>query len=268
MIIPTPYLLDNAGHEAPTRFAALAAMFDAGTIHHLDARGVGPGWRCLEVGGGGGSIAAWLADRVGPAGRVLVTDIDPRHLESLGRARAGNVDVQRHDIVADPLPEAAFDLIHLRLVFMHLREWRLVLRKLLAALKPGGWLVDEEFDSDAVPPDPMISPGEVLLPTHVAMGRLMVERGWDRRCGRLLYGRLRAHGFTGVGAEARMFMLTPGSPGVALIRANCDQLRDDMLQAGYVTAADFDRDLARLDDPDFMAPSSMMWTAWGRRPIA
>ena len=34
------YLLDNAGTEAPARFAALSAMFDSGTIRHLEARGI------------------------------------------------------------------------------------------------------------------------------------------------------------------------------------------------------------------------------------
>src|SRR5436309_11708523 len=71
-----PYLLDNAGREAPARFGALSAMFDTGTIRHLEERGVARGWQCWEVGGGGGSIATWLARRVGLAGRVLATDID------------------------------------------------------------------------------------------------------------------------------------------------------------------------------------------------
>src|SRR3982751_1156180 len=110
---PTPYLLNNAGMQAPARFAALAAMFDPGTKRHLTSRGVAQGWNCLEVGGGGGSIAAWLAERVGPSGRVLVTDIDPRHLETL---HLPNVEVRRHDILTAPLPAGAFDLIHVRLV--------------------------------------------------------------------------------------------------------------------------------------------------------
>jgi hypothetical protein len=46
-----PYLLDNAGLEAPARLAALSALFDPGTIHHLENRGIGPGWHCLEIGG-------------------------------------------------------------------------------------------------------------------------------------------------------------------------------------------------------------------------
>src|SRR4051812_49065816 len=77
------YLLDNAGREAPARFDALSATYDQDTIRHLENRGISEGWHCLEVGGGGGSISAWLADRVGPTGHVLVTDIDPRFLEPL-----------------------------------------------------------------------------------------------------------------------------------------------------------------------------------------
>jgi ubiquinone/menaquinone biosynthesis C-methylase UbiE len=37
---------------------------------------VQPGWRCLEVGGGYGSMAAWLAEKAGPTGHVVVTDAD------------------------------------------------------------------------------------------------------------------------------------------------------------------------------------------------
>src|ERR1700731_2841777 len=72
------YVFDNAGAQAGARFSALAEIFDPGTIRHLVERGVDQGWHCLEVGSGNGSIAAWLGDRVGPNGRVLVTDIDTR----------------------------------------------------------------------------------------------------------------------------------------------------------------------------------------------
>jgi SAM-dependent methyltransferase len=259
------YLLDNAGREAATRFAALSAMFDSGTIRHLEERGVAPGWNCWEVGGGGGSVATWLARRVGATGRVLVTDIDTRFLE---RLKVPNLAVRRHNIVTDPLPERAFDLIHARLVLVHIRQWEKVLHHLISALKPGGWLLDEEFDSHSVPPDPAVSPGEVLLKTHVAMGRLMADRGFDRRYGRLLFARLRAQGLVGVGAEARAFMVQRGSPGAILVRANYEQLRASMIEAGYINEQEFDQDLARLDDPDFMMPSSIMWAAWGRRPSA
>src|SRR4029453_11978782 len=90
--------------------------------------------------------------------------------------------------------------------------WRdCVLRRLVAALKPGGWLVCEEFDSGSSPPDPAVSPGEVVLKTHEAMRRLNDTRAVDRRYGRLLFGRFRALGLASRGAEAHMSMVQPES---------------------------------------------------------
>ena len=268
MAMPTtaaPYLLDHAAAEAPARLDALAAMFDAHTRRPLLARGLRAGWHCLEVGAGKSSVAAWLAEQVGPGGRVVATDLDPRHLEPVTEAAGPALQVMRHDLTRDPLPEGVFDLVHVRLVLVHLAEWEAVLERLVRALKPGGWLVDEEFDSDSLPPDPAVSPGEVLLPTYRAMARLMAERGFDRRFGRRLYARLRGAGLCDVGAEGRLEMLDRGAAGTALLRANWRQLRDTLAAGGYVAAADVDRDLARLDDPAFLMPSSVLWTAWGRR---
>ena len=58
----TGYIFDNAvERETEQRFGSLAALYDGRTIRFLEATGVGAGWRCLEIGAGGGSIAAWLA---------------------------------------------------------------------------------------------------------------------------------------------------------------------------------------------------------------
>ena len=82
------YALDNSAVEAVERFSALHELFDAGTIRHIEERGITRGWHCLEVGGGGGSIAAWLSRRVGPTGRVVVTDINTRTSHRRDSARA------------------------------------------------------------------------------------------------------------------------------------------------------------------------------------
>jgi 2-polyprenyl-3-methyl-5-hydroxy-6-metoxy-1,4-benzoquinol methylase len=179
------YLLDNAAHEARGRFHALSALFDPGTIRHLEDRSIRPGWQCLEVGGGAGSIAAWLATRVAPTGHVLVTDIDPRFLEP---SDTPNVEVRQHNTVTDPLPDAAFDLIHVRAVLLHLPAREQVLTRLVSALKPGGWLVDEDLDAVSALPHPTIYPGEILLKTQLAMMRLTDDRGVDALAGRCLGG--------------------------------------------------------------------------------
>src|SRR4051794_15139304 len=121
--------------NASIRFAALSALFDSTTRRHLADRGVASGWHCLEVGGGSGSIATWLGERVGPTGRVTVTDVQTQLLEHV---TLPNVEVRCHDITRDWLPERTFDLIHARMVLMHLPPRDQVLPRLLAALKPGG----------------------------------------------------------------------------------------------------------------------------------
>ena len=89
---------------------------------------------CLEAGAGGGSITEWLCKRVGDQGRVLATDIDTRFV---GELSYPNLDVQRHDITTDDVPESEFDLVHARLLLEHLPGHALALSKLVAALKPG-----------------------------------------------------------------------------------------------------------------------------------
>jgi hypothetical protein len=128
--------------------------------------------------------------------------------------------------------------------------------------------MDEEFDSASMLADPIANPPEILSKTHLAMLRLMEDRGVERRCGRLLLGRLRAHGLIEVGAEARGFMWQAGSAGTSLLRANFQQLRGEMIKAGYITEEEFELDLARLEAADFLTPSPIMWTAWGRRSPA
>lgn len=258
------YMLDNAGKEASARFPALSATFDAGTIRHLQELGVAPGWHCLEVGAGGGSIAAWLAARVAPNGYVLVTDIDTRFLETL---TLPHTEVRRHDIATDPLPQGAFELVHSRLVLQHVQGRELALQRMIAALKPGGWLIDEEYDT-SVAPDPQVFPGEVLTQTHIAAARILEAYGADRRFGRRLFGRLRALGLIDVRAEGRTFMWPHGSAGASLARANYQQLRSSLIAEGYLTPQEFDRDIRRFDDPDFLMPSPVLWAVWGRRPEA
>jgi 16S rRNA A1518/A1519 N6-dimethyltransferase RsmA/KsgA/DIM1 with predicted DNA glycosylase/AP lyase activity len=90
------------GRKPGSDFGGLEARWDPGTIRHLETLGVGEGWHCLEIGGGGGSIAEWLCRRVGPKGHVVATDLDTRFLEALDY---DNLEVVRHNIVTDAVPE-------------------------------------------------------------------------------------------------------------------------------------------------------------------
>jgi len=131
------------GTEERGRLELLEQCADPITTRSLDAIGVEAGWRCLELGGGAGSVARMLCDRVGPEGRVTAVDLDTRFLEELD---ADNLDVQRRDLLTDGLPGDGYDLIHARLLLMHLPTREKFVDEMAAALRPGGWLLVEELD--------------------------------------------------------------------------------------------------------------------------
>ena len=94
------YTFANDDPVAVERLNLLSAVLDAFTISRLSSMGDLTGRRCLELGAGNGSIAGWLASQAGPSGRVLVTDINTRHIPPDGR-----YTVVRHDLSTDPLPD-------------------------------------------------------------------------------------------------------------------------------------------------------------------
>ena len=257
------YVLDNAAPQTPARFSALAELYDATTIRHLQRIGVEYGWQCWEIGAGPGSIAQWLCGQVGPSGSVLATDIDTRFLDRGGQP---NLTICRHDIVLDPLPDNTFDVVHARLVLVHLPEREQALDRMITALKPGGWLLAEEFDSVSQLPAPDRYPWEVALKSTAALRTVMIDRGVNLGFGRTLAGHLRARGMESISAEGRMLMTQGRSLGTDLMKANLEQLRDAILASDPVTPLEFEEDLARLDKENFMMPSPVMWSVAARRP--
>src|SRR5262245_56854725 len=171
-----------------------------------------------------------MAERVRPSGSVLVTDIDPRFMEGSAYRKPAHLELRRHDIGADPLPEQAFDLINARLVLLHVPQRQQALDKLIAALKPRGWLVIEDFDGRVI--DRTIPVSDAAAAAIVKRGggavvRLMEERGLKVEWGRGLYGRLKAAGLTEVGMEGHMAVCEGGSLGANLEAANFAQVRKE-----------------------------------------
>jgi ubiquinone/menaquinone biosynthesis C-methylase UbiE len=258
------YPLDNAHGKSDTRMDVLSRMFDPPTQRALERVGVGAGWNCLEVGGGGGSVARWLAARVGPSGHVLCTDINTRIIEKQ-RGGTPNLEVKVHDIAQDPLPADRFDLIHARLVLIHVVERERALERMVQALKPGGWLVIEDFDGASIRPDTSINRFETPLPTSEAV-RAYLTRNQDGFFGRRLHGRFRELGLTEVYAEGRLLMFDRRNGGNDLMRVNFEQIGVDVIAAGLLTREQLDADLATIDTDDWAMPSPIMWSVAGRKP--
>ena len=257
------YLLDNQSGQAGSRFDALSAVFDPVTFRHLDALGLAAGWRCWEIGAGGPSVPNELARRVGATGSVVATDIDTGWLS--GRVGPG-VEVVRHDVAHDEAPGDGFDLIHARLVLLHVPDREQALSRVVAALRPGGWLLVEDYDIDL---QTMLCPdahgSDQLLANRVkdAFRALLYDRGVEPTFGRRLPRLLRQHGLTDVTADAYFPLAVPAV--TALERANTAQVRGDLIARGDVSAADVDRFLELLDTDELDLATAPLISAAGKR---
>ena len=255
------YLLDNQQVQAGQRFDALASLFNASTFRHLDALGLDLGWRVWEVGAGGPSVPAWIASRT--ATTVLATDIDTTWLHDLGES----VEVRRHDVGADPAPGGDFDLVHARLVLVHVRRRERALATMVEALRPGGWLLLEEADPGL---QPLVCPDEVGDAERLAnrlkasFRTLMAERGVDLAFGRTLPRLLRSVGLERVQSDA--FFPMGGPACTELERATIEQIRYRLLEAGLATPEEIERHLANVSAGRLDLATSPMVSAWGQKP--
>ena len=252
------YGLSNAWELARQRLALLETCHDAATFRRAEALGVGPGWHCLEAGAGGGSVARWLAQRVGESGSVLAVDIDVTVLREI---EAPGVQVRQMDLTTDALPEAAFDLVHTRLVLLHIPGRDEVLRRLAASLRPGGVMLLEEDDIFPV----RAVAGGAYRAAWDAFQSIMDAGGTDPEWARDLPGRLGDLGLTGVDADVDAQLFRGGSDLARFWSLTFLQGRERAVAAGAPGEV-IDAGRAELEDPArwFHGPATIV--AWGRRP--
>ncbi|MEV8378996.1 methyltransferase [Kribbella sp. NPDC056861] len=254
------YPFDNAADAAVVRMRALESTYDRNTVSLLDALGVRPGVRCLEVGAGGGSIARWLADATGPTGSVLATDLDTRFLESSGPAW---LEVRRHDIVTDELPAESFDLIHVRLVLVHLPERDLAIRRLVQALAPGGVLIVEDIAALGQQVSADARSEEVYWAVQHRVLAVLEAGGcnleWPSRLPKLF----ERAGLTGVGHRRVIpAWWNGGGNGIKLLAANITELRPKLRRAGC-SQDELAAYLNLLQSTRFVVSAYPMVSAWG-----
>jgi SAM-dependent methyltransferase len=254
------YAYDQAWKHERDRLLGMARLWDAGTFALFDRIGVGPGWHCLEVGAGAGSVSQWLARRVGAAGRVVAGDIDPRYVEPLA---GGPLEVARIDVLEGNLEQRAFHLVYARLVAEHLGSE--AVRRMASAVRPGGFLLLEDYDfagPTAYPANPEIDR------VSAAVLEMMSCGGFDQHFGRRLLSELRACGLKDVQAEGRVRIYQGGSPETAFARLSVIAMRERIVASGNVAAVMVDRALAAFDDPQRTYLSPTLVAAWGRAPEA
>jgi ubiquinone/menaquinone biosynthesis C-methylase UbiE len=259
-----PYPFDNRNEPSRNQHRGLSALLDEFTTARisnlLDLRGK----RCLEVGAGGGSIALWLAEQVGPDGSVLATDLRPQQIPSHDR-----LTVLQHDLVNEPAPEGEFDLIHARLVLNHLPERREILHRLVGALAPGGVILDEDWDAtrtDLVVAAPTPEAAELYRLYQETIGpKILAKAGTDRSWARRVHAYLLDEGLSNVDTYVNSRNWTGGSESAQLVISSLYQLRQQFLDHG-ITEAQLDQLRELLDDPRLVINGHLLFSTSGQRP--
>ena len=253
------YAFPHSARDESRRLQLLEQHLDPLTKQRIQRLGVGQGTRCLEIGGGRGSITRWLSGVVGPTGHVIATDLQ---LGFLNEIDAPNVEVIQHDIRTDTFPPGSFDLIHTRAVLMHISPSLDLLRRIVTWLAPGGWLVLEEPDfgmwvGDA---DPVWATSPTL--TQVAFPRLALSQG------RSLLRQIHQLGLEQVGADAEIDIIQAGTDLAEFYQLSQAALALPKIQAGAVSLEQATALIDRPGDDDFLACGFVHIGVWGRRPPA
>lgn len=140
------YLLGDSSVEA-ARLRAQARLWDPVAEALFDRVGVKRGARVLEVGPGQGSLHLALRRRVGkPIDAVERSEAFANRLRSICRRDGlGEGRIWESDLLHTRLPRAEYDFIFARWVFLFLPDPGAHVKKLVAALKPGGILAVQDY---------------------------------------------------------------------------------------------------------------------------
>jgi SAM-dependent methyltransferase len=242
------------------RIGSLERLLDPFSQRLLATLGIQHGWRCLEVGAGHGSVARWLAEQVGPQGRVVATDINPRFLIEI---ELPNVEVRQHDICTDPLEPSTYDLAHCRAVLMHLPEPHLAVRRMVAAVRRGGWLLVEDADFSSLR---AVEAEHPLAEAFNRKTREICERVVHASAANLYFGcrvrgLLEEAGLAEIGNEGRTLIARGGEPEARRQGMTFQAL----MERGLLSQAEWAEFQRAYSDPSFSYTTPTIFAAWGKR---
>ncbi|MEU2284960.1 class I SAM-dependent methyltransferase [Streptomyces sp. NPDC013178] len=247
---------EHAGEAERIDAAALA--YDPVTTHRLRALGAGPGWRCLDVGAGTGTVARWLLEEAGVE-EVVALDRDTGALAALAGPR---LRVVAADLTEESLRPGSFDLVHARFVLMHLPRRRRLISRLAGWLNPGGWLLL----GDAVELPDALDTSSAYRRTMDAMWQaLRTTIGTDISSVPAYPHFLREEGLRNIAAELFCPPLVADSPLARFWSETWSRMRPALEATGRVAPDVIDEALAYLASPRLAELGPGMAMAWGQR---
>jgi arsenite methyltransferase len=161
--------------------------------------GIQPGWHVLDAASGSGSFLPWLAELVGPSGRLAALDVAPEHVTRVEEQLAQgslvcSVEARVGTVLDLPYADNAFDAVWFANTSQYLTDEDLAttLAEFRRVVRPGGLVAVKESDSTML----RLLPGPVGVMQRIvqaaadagrvtAAGTLRAPHlpGWLRRAG-------------------------------------------------------------------------------------
>jgi SAM-dependent methyltransferase len=208
------YLLADEPSELE-RLRLQSLVWEPSGQHLLSKIDVGSGGRALDVGCGALGWLRILSGWVGPSGTVVGTDIDENMLNAarsfLDEEGIANVGLVIDDLFASKLDPQSFDLIHARYEIAPLGRGPEQLASHRRLLRPGGWLVLEEWDLGSWHFNPPAAAAERLIEL---LTEIFADLGGE--AGRGLPELLREIGVEEPEIDAHVIALKPRHPYLRL----------------------------------------------------
>lgn len=249
--------LDDQHAGQLSRLRTLEDAFDPLSQAVFDQLDLPDNAAILDLGAGGGSLAAWLAKRY-PDATVTATDIDTRFLNDIP-----GIEVIAHDVVAHDFPAASFDVVHARALLCHLTEREDILTRAITWVRPGGWLVIEDVSLR-----PSLSTSNPLFRKVAQAGVTLLGQsiGSDMLWADSIPARLRDRSLCDVGHRTLEGRIGDESPVDTFWAATTAQAAPALLKRGLLTQHDLDAMTQLRADPAFSDAALTFVSAWGQVP--
>lgn len=258
----------GGGLKGRERLRLMSEVLLPTTSKLLDTVGLTSGMSCLDVGCGGGFVTFLMAGMVGPAGKVVGTDMDEVILrlarEESGEAKLDQVEFHPADALAGQF-EGEFDLVYARFLLTHLNEPEKCLEGMLKACRPGGAVVIEDIDFTGSFCHP---PTEAYERYTDLYQRVVYRRGGDPNIGPKLPGMLRRIGAD----EIRVNVVQPThieGDGKLIAAITLDRIADSLVAEELATAEEVDEIVTGLNkaaaDPETIMSLPRIFQVWGRK---
>jgi ubiquinone/menaquinone biosynthesis C-methylase UbiE len=253
------YMFDGSSTAEYERLDLMSKILDARTQASLLDLGVREGWNCLELGGGNGSITAWLCKQVGPSGHVTSIDINSKLIDLLDLP---NLTVHQADLRTADLPAGPFDLVMCRALLHQIARYApAVLEKMAAVLRPGGWLFVCEPDFNLV----RACEPQVWREAWDGIIKWGQTQGVEWFIGRRLPAMVQALGLGFPEAKTEVPNIRGTTRDALYFQMFFEIVRQRVTTAGFVGAATLDAASALLSDPNCWTQCWMLTSVWVRK---